>query len=301
MLTFPMPTCTEVRRELEALALGELPLRDLTLVRLHLADCRTCAAASRNIRALVRDVERLRSEPAPSWRRFVLPAAVAASILVLVGLDFVPTEGRHVRSDGAQAASVTVTRLIAAQSPDGGWREHDVAGDSPIALGLSGLATLACLEASQNAPASTGAAERGSRYLARAVLQGALQAPAASTAVRLRAQAAVAWALREAAARWPDLRPAAAEARRTLAATCDATAVDAEPSLPDDWTALLVDRARVARHAADAGVVADACAHVTLGAALTADPARSSGVGVAPLTRLVGEVMASVGTPGCVR
>src|SRR5436190_21977128 len=83
MLSHPRPACSEVRRELEALALGEVSAPDRALILRHFRTCEACAQSAREAAALVRNLRSL--APASASRGWIrAAAAVAAAVLVVV-------------------------------------------------------------------------------------------------------------------------------------------------------------------------------------------------------------------------
>ena len=68
-------TCRQVEERLQAYVDGDLPSREATSVYLHLQECPACAAAERELRALVALLDSLpRPEPPPDFDARVLAA-----------------------------------------------------------------------------------------------------------------------------------------------------------------------------------------------------------------------------------
>jgi len=110
-----------------ALADGTLDITTRSVALAHLASCARCRAAVASVaRALadpdvVREVGALDAASRPRWRRFALPAAAAAAIL-LVALGPLDLHRRE-RSDAHRAPTIANGSLPSALTPQGAVAE----------------------------------------------------------------------------------------------------------------------------------------------------------------------------------
>ena len=246
MLTRPDPACAEVRRELAAFALRELSAADAWIVRRHVAGCSGCARAAAEVVAFVGGLREM--GPAPRRAIRVLPAAAAAAIIaiaiVVVGARTSDVTAPPPSPRAFDPLPAEIRDLIAAQGPDGAWREDGTASQAdPFTIGLSAMATLGCLANQANDPAVLGAARRGCDFLEQALAADRAASTPVSPDLRLRAHAAGAWALGSAARKWPErYRRSAIQAVRALGSLEEA-AGGAGTASPSDLTAALVGTA----------------------------------------------------------
>jgi hypothetical protein len=258
MLSHPRPSCSEVRRELEALALGEVPPSDRALLLRHVASCETCARAAREAAAILRRLSALApARPVRGWMR-AAAVAVAVVLVVVAGRLGVDAEGgaKALPAAAATAPDVPLAALLAAQSPDGAWRDAATSRSPAMTAGLSGLAALGCLAAASDDPAANDAARHACDFLVKSL--GSDDAGLAPE-VRLQSRAVTAWALGIAARQWPArYRAGAAKAVRALQSL--------EDSLPASTGSSEVTRALVACAfgAAGSGRYADDAAQTTV-------------------------------------
>jgi hypothetical protein len=248
MLSFPTPACSEIRRELEALALGEVPLREAGLVRRHLERCPACEAAAREVAGLVRQLGTLGPpRRRPAARRAPVALAMLACLAVVVVLDLRRGDDHDdAGAAGGRTYAISgISDLIAAQDADGGWREPGTDRSSTLTVGLSGLATLGCLNGGGGDPVTDRAGQAGCEFLVKTLARNPIGTEPLPPDLQLRAQAAATWALAVAAERWPDRwRLEAARARRNLADLEDRWSGHEGGIRFDDVTLLLVAAAR---------------------------------------------------------
>jgi hypothetical protein len=233
--------CADVRRRLEARVLGELAFREARAVSRHLAACEACVREAVLVSGLVRELRTLGGRAVAHGPARRARTVLVAGIAMLVAVALAEWRAHEAFARPASAAlPESLERLIASQAEDGAWRARGTASTA-FTIGMSGLAAVACLDPAVPDARAREASARGCDYLAKALVSREWSDADAAPEMRLRAQAAAAWALSAAARQWPDrYRRDAARAVVALRELADSWS---DGGTPNELTRRLVDAA----------------------------------------------------------